>query len=70
LKHYNTDREVVGSVSDEVIAFFNQPNPSNRTMALRSIHTLTDINTSNIPGSEGRPERKADNLTTIYDPIV
>jgi hypothetical protein len=40
---------------------FNWPNPSSHTMALGSIQTLTET---------GWPARKADNLTTICEPIV
>jgi hypothetical protein len=32
--NYATSRRVAGSISDEVIGFFNRPNPSNLTMAL------------------------------------
>jgi hypothetical protein len=32
-------------------------------MALGSIQPLTEMSTSNLPGDEGRPARKADNLT-------
>jgi hypothetical protein len=28
------------------------------------------MNTSNLPAGKGRPARKADNLTTICEPIV
>jgi hypothetical protein len=56
-------------IPDEV-DFFNLPNPSSRTMALRSTQPLTEIITRNIPGGEGRPARKADKLTAICDPIV
>jgi hypothetical protein len=41
LKHYATSRKAVGSIPDEVIEFFNWPNPSSRTMVLRSAQTLT-----------------------------
>jgi hypothetical protein len=37
---------------------------------LGSTQPLTEINTRNLPGSKGRPVRKADNLATIYEPIV
>jgi hypothetical protein len=47
--------------------FLNLPNPSSRTMALRSTLPLTEMRTRNIPGGKGRPEPKADNL---YEPIV
>jgi hypothetical protein len=39
-------------------------------MALGSTQPLTEMSTRNIPGGEGRPSRKADNLTTICEPIV
>jgi hypothetical protein len=39
-------------------------------MALGSTQPVTEINTGNLPGSKGRPARKADNLTAICEPIV
>jgi hypothetical protein len=45
--------------------FFNLLNPSSRTMALGSTQPLTKMSTRNLPGSKGRPARKADNLTAI-----
>jgi hypothetical protein len=39
-------------------------------MALGSIQSLTEISTRNILGGNGRPARRADNLTAIYEPIV
>jgi hypothetical protein len=39
-------------------------------MALGSTQPLTEMSTMNIPGSEGRPAHKADNLTAICEPIV
>jgi hypothetical protein len=54
---------------DEVITFFNCPNPSNRTTALGSTQPLTEMTTRNLPGGKGRPARKAD-VTAICDPIV
>jgi hypothetical protein len=50
--------------------FFSLPNPSSRTMALRSTQPLTEMSTRNLPGGKGRPERKADNFTAICEPIV
>jgi hypothetical protein len=38
-------------------------------MALGSTQPLTEISTRNLPGGKGRPTRKADNLTTICEPI-
>jgi hypothetical protein len=35
LRHYAISRKIAGWVPDEVIGFFNLPNPSSRTMALR-----------------------------------
>jgi hypothetical protein len=31
---------------------------------------LTEMNTRNLPGSKGRPARKADKFTAICEPIV
>jgi hypothetical protein len=59
----------VGSIPDEVIGFFNLPNPSSRTMALGSTQPLIEISTRNLPGGKGRPARGADNLTATCEPI-
>jgi hypothetical protein len=56
-------------ISDEVTGFFNLPNPSSRTMAMGSTQSLTEMSTTNLPGSEIRPTRKAD-LTAICEPTV
>jgi hypothetical protein len=50
--------------------FFSLPNPSSRTMALGSTQPLTEMGTRNILGGKGRPARKADNLSAIYEPAV
>jgi hypothetical protein len=39
-------------------------------MALGSTQPLTEMSTRNLHGGRGRPERKADNLTAICEPIV
>jgi hypothetical protein len=39
-------------------------------MTLGSIQPLTEMSTRKIPGSKGRPARKADNLTAICEPSV
>jgi hypothetical protein len=52
------------------IFFFNLPNPSSRTMALGSTQPLTEVSTRNLAVGKGRPARKADNLTSIREPIV
>jgi hypothetical protein len=38
-----------GSIPDEVIRFFNWPNPSSRTMALGSTQPVTEMSTRNLP---------------------
>jgi hypothetical protein len=58
-------RKVAGSIPDEVIGFFNWPNPSSRTMALGSTQPLTEINIRNLPGRKRRLAHKADNLTAV-----
>jgi hypothetical protein len=40
MRHYATSRNVAGSIPDEVIGFFNWPNPSSRFMALGSTQPL------------------------------
>jgi hypothetical protein len=67
--HYATSRKVAGSIPNEVIKFFNWPNPFSRTMDLGSTQSLTEMSTRNLPGGKGRPARKADNLTAICEPI-
>jgi hypothetical protein len=49
---------------------FNLHHLSNHTMALGSTQLLTEMSTRNLPGGKGRPERKADNLTGICEPII
>jgi hypothetical protein len=39
-------------------------------MALGSAQSLTEMNTTNLPEGKGRPSRKADNLTSICEPII
>jgi hypothetical protein len=39
-------------------------------MALGSTQPLTEMSARNLPGGKGRPVRKTDNLTAIYEPIV
>jgi hypothetical protein len=39
-------------------------------VSMRSTQPLTGVSTRNIPGGKGRPARKADNLTDIYEQIV
>jgi hypothetical protein len=56
-------------VPDEV-DFFNLPNPSSHTIALRLTQSLTEMSSRNIPGVKWWPVHKADNLTTICELIV
>jgi hypothetical protein len=49
LRHYATSRKVAGSISDEVIGFFNWPKPSSRTMALGSTQPVRKMSTRNLP---------------------
>jgi hypothetical protein len=39
-------------------------------MALGSTQSLTEMDTTNFPGGKGRPERKAEILIPICEPIV
>jgi hypothetical protein len=39
-------------------------------MVLGSTQSLTEMGTRNLPGGKGRPERTADKLTAICEPIV
>jgi hypothetical protein len=50
--------------------FFNGPNSSSRTMALGSTQPLTEMSAGNLPGGKEWPACKADNLTTICEPVV
>jgi hypothetical protein len=70
VRHYATSRKVTGSIPDDVIGFFNRPNPSSRTMALGSTQPLTEMSTRNLPGGKGRPACKVDSLNTICEPII
>jgi hypothetical protein len=45
-------------------------NFSGRTMALGFTQPLTEMSTRNFPGGRAQPERKADNLTVIFVPVV
>jgi hypothetical protein len=45
LKHYATNRQVVGSIPDGVIGIFQWHNPTGRTMALGSTQPLTEMST-------------------------
>jgi hypothetical protein len=67
MRHYATSWKAAGSSPDEVIGFFNSPNPSRGTMALGSTQPPTEMSTRNLPGGKRRPEHEAD-LTVICEP--
>jgi hypothetical protein len=48
LRHYSTSRKVAGLIPDEIIGFFNWPNPSSCIMALGSSQPLTEMKTMNL----------------------
>jgi hypothetical protein len=50
--------------------FFNVPIPSSRIMTLVSTRPVTEMSARNLSGGKEGPLRKADNLTTICQPIV
>jgi hypothetical protein len=68
LRPYATSWKVMSSIPNEVLGFFNWPNPSSRTMALGSTQPLTEMSTRNLPGGKVQPVQ--DNLTAICEPIV
>jgi hypothetical protein len=47
-----TTTTTTGSIPDELIWFFNWPNPSSRTVALGSTQPLTEMSTRNLPGGQ------------------
>jgi hypothetical protein len=58
-----------GLIPNEVIGFFNWPNPSSLTMALGFTQLLTEMSTRNLPVGKGRPVNKAD-VTAICELIA
>jgi hypothetical protein len=50
-----TSRKVAVLIPDEIIGFFNLPNPSSRIKTLGSTQPVTKISTRNLPGGKGRP---------------
>jgi hypothetical protein len=67
---YAASRKVAGSIPDEVIGFFNLPNPSSHTVVLELTQPLTEVSTRNLLGYKGQPAHKADSLTAICEAIV
>jgi hypothetical protein len=64
LRRYAPTRKVASSNADEVIWFFNWPNPSSCTTALGSTHPVTEISTRNLPGGGGIKGCRGVMLTT------
>jgi hypothetical protein len=60
----------VGSIPDEVIGFFDWPNPISRTVTLGLTQPLTKMSIRKLPGGKGRLAHMADNLTIICELIV
>jgi hypothetical protein len=63
-------RKVAILIPDEVIGFFNWPNPSSRTMALGSTQPLTEKKYQESSWGYRAAGAKADNLTAICEAIV
>jgi hypothetical protein len=61
--------ESCGSILDETIRFFSQPNPSSRVMAVGSTHSLKERSTRNLPGGKRWPALRTYNLTAIISPL-
>ena len=59
-----TNRKIAGSIPDGVIGIFHWHDPSDRTMALGSTQSLTEMSTRRISWGLMWPVRKADNLAT------
>jgi hypothetical protein len=65
-----SSRKVADSNPNEVIGFFNWPNPSSRTMALESAQPLNRNEYLESSWGKGRPAREPDNLAAICEPII
>jgi hypothetical protein len=65
-------RKVADSNPNEVIRFFNLPNPSGCNMSLGFTYPLTEISIRNLSLGKGktRPPHKFDNIAAICLPIV
>jgi hypothetical protein len=65
-----TSQTVQGSNPDQVIVCFQLTYFFQPHMAPWSIQLLTEMSTRDLPGSKGRPARKDDNITAIYEPTI
>jgi hypothetical protein len=57
LRHWATSRNTAGSIPDVVIGILHWLNPSDRTVAVRSTESLTEMSTTDISGVR-RGERR------------
>jgi hypothetical protein len=57
-------------MSDETMGFFKWPNTSSGAVALVSTKYVTEMSAWNLLDGKGRPVRKSDNLTSIYELII
>jgi hypothetical protein len=69
LRYYAIRWNVASSIPDEVIGFFNSPNPSSCTMVLGLTQSVTKMSTRNLPEGKGWPAHKVDNLTATCEPL-
>jgi hypothetical protein len=53
LRHYAKSLKAEDSIPDEVIGFFNRPNPSSSTIALWPTQSVIDMSTRNLLGTKG-----------------
>jgi hypothetical protein len=51
--HCATSRKFACLITAGIFGIFLSPNPSGRTIALGSTHSLTEMSTSDLPGKEG-----------------
>jgi hypothetical protein len=64
--YYATRWKVEGSFPDEVIGFFIWPNPSNRTLALKSTQALTEMSTTDLSEDRQGPAPFESRLSRKY----
>jgi hypothetical protein len=69
LRYCATSRKVEGSISDDIIGFFNWPNLSSRPMALGWVQSLTEMSTMNLAGGKGQPGSWRVRLTTSPETV-
>jgi hypothetical protein len=64
VRHCAATQKVAVAIPDEIIGFFNLPNPSSRTMALGSAQPPTEMSTKNFARGKAL-RRKPDILTAV-----